>query len=488
MKTNFTLFLIFSLLFGSQVMAQTYGLFTENPDWKTKGSLGSGDTPNGGWTTSGDIQVEVVGDVYKGAEALKVTLKGSKQGRLYFTYNVKDAMGSSDNNRFVPREDWNDDYAFLVFYLKLLTKTDFRLEIRANRDGGVIADADESMVKHGVDTTLIGKWQKIILPLKHGPNEWDGKQMSYEEWATFTIRDRTNIGSFIIDEMYVDYRPKTTFGLFTDVAENMLSGSLKTDKRTPKGGIVDDGALSEVITGNAYGGTEALKVTMAGKGGGRTSLAYDVSDWSGAKGSANFTEWNDENTLLVLHTKLITPMDYRVAWSSFRPESNKIDECDESIKAQHGMNSADLEKWQKIVVPIRPGLEGKIQDNSKWSAFTLRDRDNKGDFLIDEVYIIYPEGNSTGFNNIKTETDFKIKSYPNPAHGNVTIEFTLPDYTYTTINIYNQIGIKISSLINSNLQAGTHNTSFDTSNLPAGLYFYELKSDKGSQKSKMMIY
>ncbi|MBE0654348.1 MAG: T9SS type A sorting domain-containing protein [Bacteroidales bacterium] len=485
MKTKFTALLFICLLFaGNKVIAQTYGLFTETDDWKTEGSLGSGDTPNGGWYANDDITVEQSFDAYMGGEALKVTMAGAGGGRLYFTYNLEDPNGSSDDGRFVPREDWNDDFAFLVCYIKLLTQTDIRLEIRSNRNGGVIADGDESMAVNGLDTTMVGEWQKFILPLKHGEGEWDGNQMSYEEWAYFVFRDRDNVGEFLVDEVYVDYRPKTTYGIFADLAENKLSGSLATDARLTNSGIVDDGTISEILAADGINGTEALKVSLFATGGGRTQIAYDKDDWSGAAGSADFSQWRDVNTVLVLNVKLITPMDFRLTYSAFREDNQKIDETDISA-AHHGMDATNIVDWQKIVVPINPGWEGRNQDPAQWSAFGVRDRDNTGDFIIDEVYVISPAG-EVGINKIKSG-NFNVKNYPNPVNGVTTFEFNLSNPSATSLCIYNPVGQKVASVVEKKLNTGNHKISFDASELPAGIYFYELKAGSFRQSNKMLV-
>lgn len=84
------------------------------------------------------------------------------------------------------------------------------------------------------------------------------------------------------------------------------------------------------------------------------------------------------------------------------------------------------------------------------------------------------------------------QNYPNPFNPSTEISFSLQADAKVTLNVYNVLGQKVSSLINNQMIAGEHNTKFDALQMPAGIYFYtlEAKGNDGSiftSTKKMML-
>ncbi len=77
--------------------------------------------------------------------------------------------------------------------------------------------------------------------------------------------------------------------------------------------------------------------------------------------------------------------------------------------------------------------------------------------------------------------EFSLKqNYPNPFNPVTTIEFELPVQSDVSLKIFNLLGQQVAELLNHTSYApGTHNTTFDASNLGSGMYFYQL-SAKGT--------
>jgi len=88
-----------------------------------------------------------------------------------------------------------------------------------------------------------------------------------------------------------------------------------------------------------------------------------------------------------------------------------------------------------------------------------------------------------------TPATFKLlQNYPNPFNPSTTIEFSLPVSQKVTLSVYNLIGQKVATLINSQMmQASTHRISFDASNLASGVYFYQLRAGNNSIITKKMM-
>ena len=78
------------------------------------------------------------------------------------------------------------------------------------------------------------------------------------------------------------------------------------------------------------------------------------------------------------------------------------------------------------------------------------------------------------------------QNYPNPFNPTTTIEFSLPERSYVELNIYNVLGVKITTLVQGVEEAGTYSIQFNASKYPSGLYIYELQTDRFKQTKKMI--
>jgi len=67
------------------------------------------------------------------------------------------------------------------------------------------------------------------------------------------------------------------------------------------------------------------------------------------------------------------------------------------------------------------------------------------------------------------------QNYPNPFNPATTIEYSIANPGLVKIEIYNLLGQRIKSLVNTHQAIGNYKLSFDASELASGMYFYRLK-------------
>ncbi|MDE2997270.1 MAG: T9SS type A sorting domain-containing protein [Bacteroidota bacterium] len=77
-------------------------------------------------------------------------------------------------------------------------------------------------------------------------------------------------------------------------------------------------------------------------------------------------------------------------------------------------------------------------------------------------------------------------NYPNPFNPQTTIRFGLPETAEVSLVVYDMMGREVKVLVNSTLNAGMHEASFDASSLPSGAYMYRLTTP-GQEFSKLMM-
>jgi photosystem II stability/assembly factor-like uncharacterized protein len=108
-------------------------------------------------------------------------------------------------------------------------------------------------------------------------------------------------------------------------------------------------------------------------------------------------------------------------------------------------------------------------------------------------------GGSTYINvgNINTINKFFLfQNYPNPFNPYTKIKFEIPPFYPplgkggnggVSLKIFDILGKEIQTLVNEQLSPGTYEVTFDGSNLPSGIYFYQLRSGEYLETKKLVL-
>jgi len=107
---------------------------------------------------------------------------------------------------------------------------------------------------------------------------------------------------------------------------------------------------------------------------------------------------------------------------------------------------------------------------------------------FDFITIKYSQ--TVGVNHISGNLPEKFlleQNYPNPFNPNTNIRYTIEEAGYTSLTVYNSVGIELSALISENLQAGSYSAEFNAENYPSGVYYYKLTSGDFTQVKKMIL-
>ena len=79
------------------------------------------------------------------------------------------------------------------------------------------------------------------------------------------------------------------------------------------------------------------------------------------------------------------------------------------------------------------------------------------------------------------------QNYPNPFNPVTNIKFSIPKADYIRLKVYDIRGSEVAVLLNKNMPKGEYTYEFDASNLPSGVYFYTLKTEKFTSTKKMIL-
>jgi len=79
------------------------------------------------------------------------------------------------------------------------------------------------------------------------------------------------------------------------------------------------------------------------------------------------------------------------------------------------------------------------------------------------------------------------QNYPNPFNPKTNIGFQIADFGFVSLKVYDILGNRITTLINEYLSAGEYEVEFNASQLPSGIYFYQLNTGNHLETKKMML-
>ena len=152
-----------------------------------------------------------------------------------------------------------------------------------------------------------------------------------------------------------------------------------------------------------------------------------------------------------------------------------------------------ISAWDLNVDPLHPAYCG-YYGYSYWREV------NYDLFIVDWPDVIIPGGKYGGvIARFDGETEVRdeqpalpdkkalLSSYPNPFNQNAVIRYTLAGPGDVSLSIYNLLGQQITTLIDSQHDAGEYSIVWDPSYFPSGIYFARLETDERSENIKMAL-
>jgi len=91
-----------------------------------------------------------------------------------------------------------------------------------------------------------------------------------------------------------------------------------------------------------------------------------------------------------------------------------------------------------------------------------------------------------------TPSTFNLEqNYPNPFNPSTNIKFTISDFGFVSLKVYDVLGNEVTTLANEELFAGEYEVEFNTSSIKhlpsSGVYFYQLIAGKFIETKKMIL-
>ena len=126
------------------------------------------------------------------------------------------------------------------------------------------------------------------------------------------------------------------------------------------------------------------------------------------------------------------------------------------------------------------------QDGSNLTEKTLFEY--TGDLTIESIIAADWHGSEIQINSLLLPIDFTLSpAYPNPFNPVTNIRFSLPIDSEVSLSIYNLQGREVSTLINTNMDAGYHSVVWDANSYASGVYFVKMVAGEYITTQKLML-
>jgi photosystem II stability/assembly factor-like uncharacterized protein len=157
------------------------------------------------------------------------------------------------------------------------------------------------------------------------------------------------------------------------------------------------------------------------------------------------------------------------------------------IKRSQKSNFKNQKEWEKVGF-----IEGHGTTTSE-NSYTYTDKNlEQGSYSYKLVQVDFDgtrnESEAVDVEITAQPNDYKLmQNYPNPFNPTTTINYSIPEKGNVTLEIYNSLGEKVSTLVDGFKQAGSHQVTFDGADLSSGTYFYRIRAGSFVETRKMLL-
>lgn len=144
--------------------------------------------------------------------------------------------------------------------------------------------------------------------------------------------------------------------------------------------------------------------------------------------------------------------------------------------------------------PVPKTAWTKTQLSAYWNAITAHNDKSGG--IHNPKYVVSALRGAMGSLGIPTGVEKEeaipiaytlYQNYPNPFNPTTNIKFALPASGHVKLTIYDAVGREVSTLVNNELSAGTHNIEWKANNMASGVYLYRIEAGNYVKVNKMLL-
>ncbi len=144
--------------------------------------------------------------------------------------------------------------------------------------------------------------------------------------------------------------------------------------------------------------------------------------------------------------------------------------------------------------PVEPHfqwIQSNVNDETGFDprlVLVAATEDDSVTVIVDEVYYNTAPTLSAGDGALAVIERLRLsQNYPNPFNPVTTISYELAQFSRVTLNVYNLKGKLVATLVNGWATPGPHETHWDATDVPSGIYFCRLETGGFSETRKMVL-
>jgi hypothetical protein len=80
-----------------------------------------------------------------------------------------------------------------------------------------------------------------------------------------------------------------------------------------------------------------------------------------------------------------------------------------------------------------------------------------------------------------------LQNYPNPFNPTTTISFNLSSRSFVSLKVFDLSGREVATIVSEEISAGNYSRQWNATNMPSGIYFYQLHSGNYSGTKKLVL-
>ena len=187
---------------------------------------------------------------------------------------------------------------------------------------------------------------------------------------------------------------------------------------------------------------------------------------------SNFVIAGEKRSYISQDTNLVAPPEKMATQNYLNPDNN-------IISRSVILESRELNGIWKEVFTTSAGTLNSVNFCNSNSAISVG---QKGTIAVYEKAVVQDT-----IITFDSPEKIETQNYPNPFNPSTVISFKLPEQTNVELKIYDVLGNEVATLVNESRPAGSYEVEWNASNLPSGVYIYNLRAGTNVQMKKMLL-